>query len=63
MLSTVTEGVLLGWNQVSEHIDSLQTLLGAPITEGVDPTENTLAYMETVSKKLGILKGIDKPSQ
>ena len=61
MLAIINEGVKLGWSQVTDTIDSLQEFLKSPITEGADPTENTLAYMDTVSKKLDILKNIKKP--
>ena len=62
MISVVTEGVLLGWNQVNEHTDALQKILAKPITAGETPTEDTLAFMDTVSKKLALLKDVEKPN-
>jgi hypothetical protein len=56
VLALVQEGILEGWSQIHESADSLDEFLQAAFTEGEDPAEKTLAYTNTVSKKLEILK-------
>ena len=62
MLSLVQEGVLQGWSQIHENADNLNGFLQSAFTEDENPTKKTLAYTNTVAKKLEILKRTLKPT-
>ena len=62
VLSLVKEGIQDGWNQINESSEQLDEFLQSAFTKDAAPTEKTLAYTNTLRKKLEILKRTLKPS-